>query len=147
MNMTDARGEKCRQCSSCSSGENLSSPFVEYMDKTGRGFEYMRNKFPNVSDAKIKGSIFIGPQIKELMRHRQFDEDPNKTERNTWLLFKKICKDFLGNHKAAKYQDVVQDLLTSYKGMGCNMILKIHFLESHLDVFPENLGEVSDYDV
>ena len=24
------------------------------------------------------------------------------------------------------------------------MILKIHFLESHLDFFPENLGEVSD---
>jgi hypothetical protein len=27
------------------------------------------------------------------------------------------------------------------------MSLKIHFLESHLDVFPENVGEVSDYDV
>ena len=43
-----------------------------------------------------------------------------------------------------KYQDVVQDLLTSYKAMGCNMSLKIHFLGSHLDFFPENLGEVSD---
>ena len=31
------------------------------MDKTGRGFEYMRNKFPNLSDAKIKEGIFIGP--------------------------------------------------------------------------------------
>ena len=38
----------------------------------------------------------------------------------------------------------MQDLLTSYKAMGCNMRLKIHFLESHLDFFPENLGEVSD---
>ena len=28
--------------------------------------------------------------------------------------------------------------------MECNMSLKIHFLESHLDFFPENLGEVSD---
>ena len=28
--------------------------------------------------------------------------------------------------------------------MGCNMSLKIHFLESHLDFFPENLGKVSD---
>jgi hypothetical protein len=50
----------------------------------------------------------------------------------------------LGNHKAANYQDVVQDLLTSYKAMGCNMSLKIHFLELHMDFFPENLGEVSD---
>ena len=41
-------------------------------------------------------------------------------------------------------QDVVQDLSTSYKAMGCNMGLKIHFLESHLDFFPDNLGEVSE---
>jgi hypothetical protein len=50
----------------------------------------------------------------------------------------------LGNHKAANYQDVVQDLLTSYKAIGCNMSLKIHFLQPHLDLLPENLGEVSD---
>ena len=38
----------------------------------------------------------------------------------------------------------MQDLLTSYKAMGCNMNLKIRFLESHLDFFLENLSEVSD---
>jgi len=38
----------------------------------------------------------------------------------------------------------VQDLLTSYKVMGRNMSLKIHFLELHLNFFPENLGEVRD---
>ena len=62
------------------------------------------------------------------MQDKQFDEDLNETERNTWLSFKRICKDFLENHKAANYQDVVQDLLTLYKGMGCNMSPKIHFL-------------------
>jgi len=88
--------------------------------------------------------MFIGPQIRELMQDKQFDKDLNETERNAELSFKRICKDFLGNHKAANYQDVVQDLLTSYKAMGCNMSLKIHFLVSHLDFFPENLGEFSD---
>jgi len=68
----------------------------------------------------------------------------NETERNGWLSFKRISKDFLGNHKAAKYQDVVQDLLTLYKAMGCNMSLKIHFLELYLYFLAENLGEVSD---
>jgi len=29
----------------------------------------------------------------------------------------------------------MQDLLTSYKAMGCNMILKIHFLELNLHFF------------
>ena len=67
------------------------------------------------------------------MREKLFDEDLNETERNTWLSFKRICKDFLGNHKTANYQDVVQDLLTSDKAMGCNMSLKIHFLETQLN--------------
>ena len=83
--------------------------------------------------------------MNQLKQDKQFDEDLNETERNACLSFKRICKDFLGNHKAANCQDVVQDLLTSYKAMGCNMSLKIHFLESHLDFFfPENLGKVSD---
>jgi hypothetical protein len=110
--------------------------FVEGVDKTGRGFEYVRNKFPNVSDAKIKEGIFIGPQIRELMQDKQFDEGLNENERNAWLSFKRICKDFLGNHKAANYQDVVQDLLTSNKAMGCNMSLKIHFFGVPLRFFP-----------
>ena len=104
----------------------------------------MRNKLPNVSDAKIKEGIFIGPQIRELMQDKQFDAGTeNETERNAWLSFKRICKDFLRNDKTASYQDVMHDLLTSYKAMGCNVSLKIHFLESHLDFCPENLGEVS----
>jgi len=122
----------------------LTKNFVKGMDKTGRGFQYVRNKSPNVSDAKIKDVIFIGPQIRELMQDKPFGEDLNETEGTERLPFKRICKDFLGNHKASNYQDVVQDLLTSYKAMGYNMSLKIHFLESSLDFFPENLGEVSD---
>jgi len=34
---------------------------VKGTDKAGHGFEYVRNKFPNVSDAKIKEGILIGP--------------------------------------------------------------------------------------
>jgi len=70
------------------------------------------------------------------MQDEQFNEDLNETKRNELLLFKRMCKDFLGNHKAANYQDVVQDLLTSHKAMGCNLSPKIRFLESHLDFFP-----------
>ena len=41
------------------------------------GFECLRNKFPNVSDGKIKEGIFIGPQIRELMQDKQYDVDLN----------------------------------------------------------------------
>ena len=75
------------------------------MSKTGRGFEYLRNKFPNVSDVNIKEGKFIGPQIRELIKDKQFDEYLDETtERNAWFSFKRIWKDFLGNYKAANYQ-------------------------------------------
>jgi hypothetical protein len=78
------------------------------------------------------------------MQDKQFEEELNKIKRNACLSFKRICKGLLGNHKAANNQNVVQDLLTSHKAMGCNMNLKSHLLESHLDFFPENLCEVCD---
>jgi len=59
--------------------------YVQGMDEAGRRFDYVRNKFPNVSDAKIKEGIFIGPQIRELMQDKRFDEDLNETERNARL--------------------------------------------------------------
>jgi len=59
--------------------------FVKGMDKTGRGFEYVRNNFPNASDAKIREGMFIGPQIRELMQDKQFYEDMNEAERNACL--------------------------------------------------------------
>jgi hypothetical protein len=35
---------------------------VKGIDKTGHVFEYAKNNFPNMSDAKIKEGIFIGPR-------------------------------------------------------------------------------------
>jgi hypothetical protein len=114
----------------CSSGENFSVPFthkivnhenfVKRVEKTVRGLPYVRNKFPNVSDVKIKQGKFIVSQIRKLMQNKQFDEELNETERNARWSYKRFCKDFLGNRKAAKYQDFVQVQLTSYKAMRSN---------------------------
>jgi hypothetical protein len=57
----------------------LMKSFVKGMDKTGLRFAYVRNKFPNARDAKIKENIFIGPEIRELIQDKQFDEDLNET--------------------------------------------------------------------
>jgi hypothetical protein len=55
--------------------------------------------------------------------------------------FKNVTKSFFRNHKAENYHEIVSDLLTAYKPMGCNMSLKVHFLDSHLHFFPENLHQ------
>jgi hypothetical protein len=38
----------------------LMKNFAKGMGKTGLGFEYVRNKFPNISDAKIKEDPISG---------------------------------------------------------------------------------------
>ena len=48
-----------------------------------------------MSSANIVEGTFIGQQIRELMEDKQFDENRNENERNAWLSFKRICKDFL----------------------------------------------------
>jgi hypothetical protein len=35
-------------------------------------------------------------------------------------------------------------MLDKFKELGCNMSLKVHFLDSHLDNFPANLGAVCE---
>jgi hypothetical protein len=65
-------------------------------------------------------------------------------EKVAWPSFKNVTKHFVGNIKAENFQDIVRELLDSYQALGCNMSLKIHFLQSHLDLFPGNLGAVSD---
>ena len=61
-----------------------------------------------------------------------------------WNFFYWICQNFLGNKKAVDYKDDIKNLLKYYLAMRCCMSRKIHFLNSHLDFFPENLGMVSD---
>jgi hypothetical protein len=39
---------------------------VKVFDKSGKGFLYLRNKFPNLTDFKVKEGIFVGPQIRNL---------------------------------------------------------------------------------
>jgi hypothetical protein len=55
-----------------------------------------------------------------------------------------LCLNFLGNVKTENYKELVEDLLNAYQAMGCNMSFKIHFLHSHSNFFPPNLGPVSD---
>jgi len=50
----------------------------------------------------------------------------------------------VGNRRAQNYEELVNNLLQSYQKLGSYMSLKIHFLQSHLDFFPENCGAVSD---
>ena len=122
----------------------LMKNFVKAMDRDGQAFKYLRDKFPRMSDAKVKEGVFVGPQIRDILRDEQFDRLITGDEQCAWKAFRLVTDNFLGNTKADNYKEIVEDLLVAYQKLGCNMSLKIHFLHSHLDFFPENCGAVSD---
>uniref|UniRef100_UPI00358E4839 uncharacterized protein n=1 Tax=Myxine glutinosa TaxID=7769 RepID=UPI00358E4839 len=122
----------------------LMKNFVKALNKEGRAFAFLNKKFPRVSEAKLKAGIFDGPQIRELMKDPKFDESMESNERNAWLSFKSIVTNFLGNHRSPEYECVVEGLLQSFQALGARMSIKMHFLSSHLDYFPENCGDVSE---
>ena len=55
-----------------------------------------------------------------------------------------MVKEFLGNTKADRYQDIVKLMLTNFQALGARMSIKIHYLFSYHGRFPENLGKVSE---
>jgi hypothetical protein len=72
-------------------------------------------KFPKLSDAKLKDSIIIGSQIREIINDDLFEHLLMETEKSGWVLFKVVCLNFLGNIKAKNYKELVEDLLNAFQ--------------------------------
>jgi hypothetical protein len=43
-------------------------------------YPYLRNKFPNLSDAEVKRGIFVGPQITKVMLDENFAKKLNSAD-------------------------------------------------------------------
>ncbi|KAL4108248.1 hypothetical protein QTP88_018481 [Uroleucon formosanum] len=97
--------------------------FVKALDKNGHCFKYLCDKFPVLSEAKLKEGIFDGPQIRILMKDTDFQNS---------------------NTKDPDYKSIVADLMKNLQLLGYNMSIKLHFLNAHIDYFPENLGLLSE---
>jgi hypothetical protein len=61
----------------------LIKQFVKALD--GNCFNYLNNKFPVLSQAKVKECIFVGPQIKPLAKDKMFEESMTPAESEAWI--------------------------------------------------------------
>ena len=103
----------------------LMKNFVKVMEQEEASFTYLREKFPRLSEAKLKEGIFIGPQIQELTKDEYFDRLLQGNEKAAWDSFKFAVKEFLGNRRAQNYEELVYNLLQSYQKLGYNISLNI----------------------
>ena len=70
--------------------------FVKQLGKSkSNGFAFLRNKFPNISEAKLKEGIFVGPQIREVLKDPKFEKELTAIELRAWKAFKWLCANFL----------------------------------------------------
>ena len=90
-----------------------------------------------------KDKIF-GTKIRQLFKNKEFIETMSSVEKNGWITFSQVVNNFLGNTKSAEYKEIVKILLDTFHKLGCNMSVNVHFLRSHLEYFPENLGALSE---
>jgi hypothetical protein len=78
------------------------------------------------------------------MNDPHFIASMNEIESCAWSSFVLVAKNFLGNKKANNYTQLVEDMLFHFNRLGCNMSVQVHYLHSHLDRFPENVGDLSE---
>ncbi|GBO10078.1 hypothetical protein AVEN_47977-1 [Araneus ventricosus] len=79
-----------------------------------------------------------------MMKDENFETKMETNERKAWESFKLVITSFLGNKKDPKYKSIVEEMIKNFKILGCSLSIKVHFLDSHLEYFSENLGAVSE---
>ena len=72
----------------------------------------------------------------------EIENSENEGELEAWKAFVLVVKNFLDNNKARNYAEFVTNMLT--RNFGCNISIKMHYLFSHMERFPENRGSMSD---
>jgi len=61
--------------------------FVKAMDRNGTAFKYLKNKFPRISNTKIKEGVFVGPQIRKFKLDVKFEYQLSEAEKIAWKSF------------------------------------------------------------
>ena len=121
----------------------LMKNYIKALDKDGRTFRFLRKKFFRISEAKLQAGVFDGPQIRELTKDEGFTERMSAVEKRAWTAFRVVILNFLGKNKSPDYEEQVKELLESFRSLGARMSVKMHFLSSHLDYFPDNCGDTA----
>ena len=103
----------------------------------------MRGMFSKLSEAKEAALVFVGLQVRRMLSSEPLWRTVKLVEEWAWNASKNAVRGFLGNIRTDNYEDLISELVESYRSMGWKMSLKLHYLHSHIEFFLPNLGAVS----
>jgi len=64
--------------------------FVKALDVKGPAFTYLCGKFPRLTFEKVKAGVFIGPQIRQLLKDKQCESLLSDKEKTAWQSLKRF---------------------------------------------------------
>lgn len=140
--------------------------FVKSLPRESAGFQFLKDTFPHISSSKIKEGnilsrvkkidkiehdlynefigVFVGPDIRKLMRSEAFSQSLPADHAIAWDLMKAVFQGFLGKTRVANYRVLINDLMDAFSTIHVHMSLKIHFLHHHIDAFERQVPTESD---
>jgi hypothetical protein len=112
---------------------------VKAIDQNSTGFVYLKNKFPRASNAKIKDGIFVGPQIRDLIKDIKLEDQLSEVEKSAMEIIKNLLPIFweIIQQKTIMIWQLILYNPTKLWGV-------MYFLDSHLEFFTENLRAVKN---
>ena len=124
----------------------LAKQFIKTLKSDSKALSHVQAMFPKLSEAKVKGGIFTGQQIRQMLGSKELEDKMIPLERDAWQSFRNGVHGFLGKNKTDNYtcKYSVETVLQAYCKLGSRMSLKMHYLHSHLDFFRPNLTAVSE---
>ncbi|KAF2898291.1 hypothetical protein ILUMI_07885 [Ignelater luminosus] len=117
-------------------GEQRGRSYGKALNKEAGCFQYLEEKF---SDAKLKEGIFIGPDIKKLMKHDIFETKLEEDEKEAWSDFKEVVNKLLENQKDPKFKNIVENMLTRFQDMEEKILTKDDNIIGRLKEYLEEL--------
>ncbi|GBN61762.1 hypothetical protein AVEN_8143-1 [Araneus ventricosus] len=98
---------------------------LKALPKEGECFKYLCDQFLGLSEVKLKEGVFVGPDIRKMMKDENFETKIETNERKAWESFKLVITNFLGDKKDPNYKYIVEEMIKNFKTLGCSMSLKV----------------------
>ena len=81
-------------------------------------FHHLKTIFPHLSTSKIEAGVFAGPEVRTLLKDKEFPNLFAPVEAAGWSSFKLVVENFLGNRRREDYKEIVEDLIKNYGKLG-----------------------------
>ena len=72
----------------------LAKQFIKALKSDSEAIMHVQAIFPNLSESKIKGGIFTGPQIQQILGSKELEDKMNNLERDAWQSFREVVHGF-----------------------------------------------------